>query len=135
MSRWAFPSENSVSDAVSWRSLSRGSRGQIVPFCGFDEDLIPRHNARLFCEDASRSTNYHEVMHMADSSQREPSILRRKQVQARTGLARSTIYLNIKQGTFPKPIPLGSRAVGWIESEISDWIAERIRIARGKPGR
>ncbi len=68
---------------------------------------------------------------MSDSIQQRLSILRRKQVQARTGLARSTIYLHIKNGTFPRPVPLGPRAVGWLESEISDWIAERVRIARG----
>ena len=74
---------------------------------------------------------------MSNSIQQELSILRCKQVQARTGLARSTIYLNIKSGTFPRPVLLGARAVGWLESEVSDWIAERVRIARGdaKSGR
>jgi len=67
---------------------------------------------------------------MADSNQRQLSILRRKQVQARTGLARSTIYLHIQNGTFPSPVPLGPRAVGWIESEINDWIAGRVLLAR-----
>ena len=68
---------------------------------------------------------------MANSNQRELSILRRKQVQARTGLARSTIYFHIQNGTFPRPVPLGPRAVGWLESEINDWIAERVLLARG----
>jgi prophage regulatory protein len=67
---------------------------------------------------------------MSNSIQREPSILRRKQVQARTGLARSTIYQHIQAGTFPRPVQLGPRAVGWLESEVSEWIAERVRIAR-----
>ena len=58
------------------------------------------------------------------------SILSRKQVQARTGLARSTMYQQIQDGTFPRPIPLGPRAVGWLESEVSNWIAERVRVAR-----
>ncbi len=72
---------------------------------------------------------------MADTIQQEPVLLRRKQVQARTGLSRSMIYQYIKEGAFPKPVPLGARAVGWIESEVSEWIAERVRIARGKaPG-
>lgn len=53
-------------------------------------------------------------------------ILRRKSVQARTGLSRSTIYLRVAQGTFPKPIPLGLRAVGWAEVEVDQWIADRI---------
>jgi len=53
-------------------------------------------------------------------------ILRRKQVEERTKLSRSSIYFFIKEGTFPKPIPLGARAVGWVESEIDAWIAARI---------
>jgi prophage regulatory protein len=53
------------------------------------------------------------------------SILRRKQVESRTGLCRSTIYAKIKSGDFPPPIPLGARAVGWIEKEIDDWLYEK----------
>ena len=73
--------------------------------------------------------NY-EVTSMSNSIRREPSILRRKQVQARTGLARSTIYQQIQAGTFPRPVQLGPRAVGWLESEVSDWITERIAASR-----
>ena len=72
---------------------------------------------------------------MSDQSQQGLSILRRRQVEARTGLARSTIYLHIKAGTFPRPIPLGPRAVGWLESDVSNWIAERVRIARDSANR
>ena len=67
---------------------------------------------------------------MAQTIQREPSFLRHKQVETRTGLSRSTIYHYIKDGVFPKPVPLGPRAVGWLEAEVSGWIAERVRIAR-----
>ena len=67
---------------------------------------------------------------MYDAVQPQLSILRRKQVQARTGLSRSTIYLYIKEGLFPKPVALGPRAVGWIESDVSDWIAKRVQITR-----
>lgn len=59
------------------------------------------------------------------------TILRRKQVENRTGLSRSTIYLRISKGTFPKPIDLGGgRAVGWIEAEIDDWLKSRIELSR-----
>jgi prophage regulatory protein len=54
------------------------------------------------------------------------AILRLPQVKARTGLSRSTIYLRVSQGSFPRPISLGPRSVGWVESEIFEWIAERI---------
>jgi prophage regulatory protein len=58
------------------------------------------------------------------------TILRRKQVQDRTGLSRSTIYLRIAQGTFPKAVSLGARAVGWVESEIEEWLHSRIELSR-----
>jgi prophage regulatory protein len=58
------------------------------------------------------------------------TILRRKQVQERTGLSRSTIYLRITQGTFPKTISLGDRAVGWLESEINEWLNARVALRR-----
>lgn len=53
-------------------------------------------------------------------------IIRLKQVIDATGLARSTVYKYIAEGTFPKPISLGDRCVGWLESEVHDWILARI---------
>ena len=47
------------------------------------------------------------------------TILRRKHVQAETGYSRSTIYLRITQGLWPKPISLGARAVGWPAREVA----------------
>jgi prophage regulatory protein len=58
------------------------------------------------------------------------NILRLPTVKDRTGLSRSTIYLRISEGTFPKSISLGSRAVGWIESEINEWLEQRIESSR-----
>ena len=54
------------------------------------------------------------------------SILRRNQVIQRTGISTSSIYNFIAAGTFPEPIQLGSRSVGWLEHEIDEWISERI---------
>ena len=59
-----------------------------------------------------------------------PTILRRYQVQQRTGLSRSTLYQYIKDGAFPASVQLGPRAVGWLESDISDWITARVKLAR-----
>lgn len=53
-------------------------------------------------------------------------ILRRREVEARTGLGCSTIYDAIKAGTFPAPIQLGPKSVGWVESEINAWLAARV---------
>jgi prophage regulatory protein len=50
-------------------------------------------------------------------------ILRLPTVKTRTGLSRSTIYLKISQGTFPKPVSLGARAVGWLESQLDEWLS------------
>lgn len=52
-------------------------------------------------------------------------ILRRPAVETTTGLSRSTIYQHMQAGTFPKPIRLGAKAVGWLESEIIAWIKAR----------
>jgi len=57
-------------------------------------------------------------------------ILRLPTVKARTGLSRSTIYLRIADGHFPKPVSLGGRAVGWLESEIDEWLNQQIEISR-----
>ncbi len=54
-------------------------------------------------------------------------ILRLPSVKDRSGLSRSTIYLRIKKGEFPKPISLGDRAVGWLEKDIDDWLEQKIK--------
>ena len=56
--------------------------------------------------------------------------LRRPEVTARTGLSRSTIYRRLAGGSFPKPLSLGARAVGWIEAEVDEWIRQRIAESR-----
>ena len=58
------------------------------------------------------------------------TILRLPAVKASTGLSRSTIYLRVSEGTFPKPVSLGGRAVGWLEAEIQEWLQRRIEASR-----
>lgn len=55
-------------------------------------------------------------------------ILRRKDVEELTGLSRSTIYRHVGAGTFPAPIQLTKRLIGWRESAIADWIDSRIEL-------
>lgn len=52
--------------------------------------------------------------------------IRLKDVIDSTGIARSTIYKLIGEGVFPKPVPLIGRSVGWVESEVHEWIRGRI---------
>lgn len=68
------------------------------------------------------------------------TIIRRKQVEARTGLSRSTIYAKLRRNpkrpsdydpTFPKQVKLGgAKAVGWIEAEIDAWLTAQIEKSR-----
>ena len=58
------------------------------------------------------------------------TILRLPEVMARTGLSRSTIYVRLEQGRFPRPVSLGSSAVGWVEAEVDEWMRERIVESR-----
>ena len=59
-------------------------------------------------------------------------LLRLPEVIERTRLSRSTIYLRmkLKEASFPRPINLGPRTVVWMESEIEEWIEERIKASR-----
>lgn len=57
---------------------------------------------------------------------------RLKEVMARTGLSRSSIYAHIKNGQFPNSILLGERSVAWVDDEISDWIESKISASRGE---
>ena len=57
-------------------------------------------------------------------------ILRLPAVKDRTGLSRSTLYSKVAEGTFPRPISLGARAVGWIDAEVEAWVSGRIEQSR-----
>lgn len=58
------------------------------------------------------------------------TILRLSTVKSRTGLSRATIYSRMNQGTFPRQISLGGRAVGWLENEIEAWLSNQIEQSR-----
>lgn len=58
------------------------------------------------------------------------TILKLPQVMAATGLSRSSIYLRMSEGTFPRQISLGARSIGWIDSEVQEWISGQIRKSR-----
>jgi prophage regulatory protein len=55
------------------------------------------------------------------------AILRRKQVEERTGLSRSSIYKRMRDGTFPPAVPLGGRMVGWRVSDIERFLENPAR--------
>ena len=57
-----------------------------------------------------------------DTQLEERRIVRRDEVSKLTGLARATIYKKVSDGSFPAPIRLGARSVGWRLSEVVDWL-------------
>ena len=56
-------------------------------------------------------------------------LLRRSEIEVKTGLTRSTIYRLMRAGEFPEPLKIGPRAVRWRATEIENWIAERPRAS------
>lgn len=51
-------------------------------------------------------------------------LLRRPLVQEMTGLSRSSIYAKMADGSFPRPVQIGARAVAWKESDILNWMQQ-----------
>lgn len=66
---------------------------------------------------------------------KSPRILRLPDVESKTGLACSSIYLMVSNNTFPAPIKLSKRSVGWLENEIDQWIEDRINQTRNTGGK
>ena len=64
------------------------------------------------------------------SAPERKKFLRLIQVKETTGLSRATIYRKIAAHEFPRPIRLGSRAVGWVEADVIEWMNERERLSR-----
>jgi len=54
-------------------------------------------------------------------------VIRLPQVISTTGLARSTIYKKVANNEFPKPISIGVKSVGWLESDVQKWIEQSIQ--------
>ncbi len=107
-------------------------------------DLVPADLARgtTADEEAVEEKNFpllglgKEAIPKSGDGSNSMSILRRHEVEVRTGLSRSTLYdkLNPKSprydSSFPKQRNLGTSAVGWIESEIDAWISSRQPVKR-----
>lgn len=77
--------------------------------------------------DANRSATTPDNSKITDRAARgySNSLLRRPEVETRTGLSRSTIYDWMKRGKFPQPVKLGERLVAWREGDITQWLETR----------
>ena len=121
------------------RSLSLRTADQILAFItDYDVDTggaraPPRPERGRGSSSRARRTRRSRAMSEQPIEQRTnppTRFLRRPEVTARTGLSRSTIQVRLAEGRFPRPVSLGSRAVGWIEAEVDEWIRERIAESR-----
>ena len=54
------------------------------------------------------------------------SLERLPKVLARAGIGKSTLYKLIAEGRFPRPVPLGARAVGFVSDEVTSWINAQV---------
>ena len=122
------------------RSLSLRTADLVLAFVA-DYDLDsggprtpPRGHRRRKPSSRARRTRRSRAMSEQPIEQRTnppTRFLRWPEVTARTGLSRSTIKVRLAEGRFPRPVSLGSRAVGWIEEEVDEWIRQRIVASRG----
>lgn len=60
-------------------------------------------------------------------------ILKIKQICEITALSKATIYREIKKGKFPAPLQLTDRSVGWLISEVEEWINKKAKNREGYP--
>lgn len=58
------------------------------------------------------------------TEERPQYILRLQAVVDRTGLSRSTLYRKVQVGTFPRPLRISSRCIGWRETDVEEWLRE-----------
>lgn len=59
----------------------------------------------------------------------KPRLIRRAEVIARVGLCKASIYNRMNAGEFPRPVAIGGGRVAWLESDIDNWINERLAEA------
>ena len=82
------------------------------------------------CGEAAREDN--RLHNPSGEWQARTRILRRPEVERMSGLSCSTIYEKVANGTFPAPVRLGAKAVGWREDEVLAWIESRPRAGTRK---
>ena len=75
---------------------------------------------------------------MCHEPMREPNtpfdrIIRKPELLAITGVSAATIYRWIAEGSFPRPVRLGSNSSGWRASHVQDWLDSRMPVGRGAP--
>jgi prophage regulatory protein len=72
------------------------------------------------------------VIQLRGAKTRPERIIRERECHDRTGLSRTQRWRLEREGRFPARVPLSERTFGWVESEVEDWIAARLRDRSGR---
>lgn len=80
------------------------------------------HKKQWFTISHSQATYYEVDM--------KKSLIRLSEVLKRTGYSKAWVYALMSRGQFPQSVKIGARAIAFIESEIDDWIDQRIAESR-----
>ena len=135
LGRQAVGDPNLVRELRHGRSPTLATADQLLAFMeGFDEagvDPVSSRSDRLRDSSPRERRGRAMTRTMVQEMEVPIRIVRLPAVQARTGLGRSTIYVRLAEGSFPRPVQLGARAVGWIEAEVDEWIRKQIALSRG----
>jgi prophage regulatory protein len=100
--------------------MNSKSSGHPVDYCNDDVNK-PKSKVALQQQDKSLNNSTHSPVAL--------DICRLPRVLNKVGFGRSTLLNKVKAGTFPKPIRLGPRMVGWLASDVDGWIAEQVARA------
>ena len=135
LGRQAVGDPNLVRELRHGRSPTLATVDQLLAFMeAFDEagvDPVSSRSDRLRDSSPRERRGREMTRTMVQEMEVPIRIVRLPAVQARTGLGRSTIYDWSAQGRFPRAVRLSERAVRWIESEVEEWMDERIEQGRG----
>lgn len=137
LGRQAMGDPNLVRDLRFGRSPTLATADQVMAFMEtYDRapsgDPVVSRTGRLLDRTSTPGRAGPMTRPMEQGTDALARVLRFPEVQARTGLSRSTISAQVAGGGFPEPVRLGARAVGWIESEVEEWIRRRIEESRGE---
>ena len=89
---------------------------------------LAKEMERQASEAGAAGDPYH---HGASVSDTGPRLLKRREVEAITGLSKSHLYDLMKRGLFPLPVRISTKAVGWVSHEVHAWVAARIAVRDG----
>ena len=108
-------------------------RGGRLPISDTYGHLRPLADGRIG-KTINRTNDAHNPLNRSGTSEdhMKHKILKLPAVMEKIGCGKSSIYRKLLEESFPTPIKLGERSVGWLESEVDDWLDKQIELSRGK---